>query len=79
MIKGINLTDMADLLDITPGYLSLIENGRKKSSEKVVRNAVKSFGSFKSVSEDLLRLSSESEKLCERERHLLISLISENL
>lgn len=55
--KSMNLADTAKQLDITTSYLSLIENGKKIPSKKVIEKAARLFDvSIESFSENPLLL-----------------------
>lgn len=66
--NSLSLTETAEILDITPSYLSLIENGKKQPSKKILTKAAKQFGvSIESFTEspqllkDLEELTKDSD------------------
>ncbi|MEZ8363709.1 helix-turn-helix domain-containing protein [Vibrio cyclitrophicus] len=66
--SSLSLAETAEILDITPSYLSLIENGKKQPSKKILAKAAKqfdvsiaSFNESPQLLEDLEQLTKDSD------------------
>ncbi|WP_269747615.1 helix-turn-helix domain-containing protein [Photobacterium jeanii] len=69
----------AHYLEITPTYLSLVENGKKHPSDKVIDKAVRLFNVpstyFLSLSEPVAKIVALSADLSEEDKNIISSIL----
>ena len=69
--KGISIKELAEQLDITPGYIHAIENGEKFPADRLLRDYAKAL----EVDESIIRNFSEDNCKGKKFEQILLSVL----